>query len=62
MLVARRRSHHAGKRQMTAPEVSEFWSITVYGCDDRLMAHNAINRHSRGRPHARTVGRRRLRH
>lgn len=30
------------------PDVSEFWSFTVYGSDDRLMAHNAINRHSRG--------------
>jgi hypothetical protein len=40
-----------GKRyriSMSAPDVSEFWSITVYGSDDRLMAHNAINRHSRG--------------
>ncbi len=40
-----------GKRYRTrfpAPEVSEFWSFTVYGTDDRLMAHNAINRHSRG--------------
>ncbi|PZF39519.1 hypothetical protein DEJ06_12785 [Curtobacterium sp. MCLR17_051] len=31
-----------------APDVSEFWSVTVYGEDDRLMAHNSINRHSRG--------------
>jgi hypothetical protein len=31
-----------------APDVSEFWSVTVYGEDDRLMAHNTINRHSRG--------------
>ncbi|MEU0538300.1 DUF1254 domain-containing protein [Nocardia sp. NPDC005978] len=30
------------------PPVSEFWSFTVYGNDNRLMAHNAINRHSRG--------------
>ncbi|WP_431278260.1 DUF1254 domain-containing protein [Leifsonia poae] len=30
------------------PEVSEFWSFTVYGDDNRLMAHNALNRHSRG--------------
>ncbi|MFD1810730.1 DUF1254 domain-containing protein [Rhodococcus gannanensis] len=40
-----------GKRYRTrfrAPDVSEFWSFTVYGNDDRLMAHNAINRHSRG--------------
>lgn len=31
-----------------APNVSEFWSITVYGSDNMLMAHNEINRHSRG--------------
>ncbi|XZG71000.1 DUF1254 domain-containing protein [Chitinibacteraceae bacterium HSL-7] len=31
-----------------APEVSQFWSFTVYASDNRLMAHNAINRHSRG--------------
>lgn len=40
-----------GKRyraRFRAPDVSEFWSFTVYGTDDRLMAHNAINRHSRG--------------
>ena len=30
------------------PDVTEFWSLTVYGSDDRLMAHNALNRHSRG--------------
>jgi hypothetical protein len=30
------------------PDVSEFWSFTVYAGDDRLMAHNALNRHSRG--------------
>ena len=29
------------------PDVSEFWSFTAYGSDDRLMAHNALNRHSR---------------
>lgn len=34
--------------QLRAPDVSEFWSFTVYGSDNRLMAHNAINRHSRG--------------
>lgn len=41
----------AGRRyriRLTAPDVSEFWSFTVYGCDDRLMAHNGLNRHSRG--------------
>lgn len=31
-----------------APEVSQFWSFTVYGTDNKLMAHNTINRHSRG--------------
>ncbi|MGO4594279.1 DUF1254 domain-containing protein [Leifsonia sp. 2TAF2] len=31
-----------------APDVSQFWSFTVYGDDDRLMATNSINRHSRG--------------
>ncbi|MGH8483085.1 MAG: DUF1214 domain-containing protein, partial [Pseudomonas sp.] len=31
-----------------APDVSEFWSFTVYANDNRLMAHNEINRHSRG--------------
>ncbi|MCH1921384.1 DUF1214 domain-containing protein [Shewanella sp. A3A] len=31
-----------------APDVSQFWSFTVYGSNNRLMAHNAINRHSRG--------------
>lgn len=30
------------------PDVSEFWSVTVYGDDNRLMAHNSLNRHSRG--------------
>ncbi len=36
------------KIHFKAPEVSQFWSFTVYGSDDRLMAHNEINRHSRG--------------
>jgi hypothetical protein len=31
-----------------APVVSQFWSFTVYGTDNMLMAHNEINRHSRG--------------
>ena len=31
-----------------APDVSQFWSFTVYGTDNRFMAHNALNRHSRG--------------
>lgn len=40
-----------GKRyraRFLPPDVSEFWSFTAYGSDDRLMAHNALNRHSRG--------------
>lgn len=40
-----------GKRyriRLAPPNVSEFWSYTVYRSDNRLMAHNAINRHSRG--------------
>ncbi|MFJ1269872.1 DUF1254 domain-containing protein [Legionella lytica] len=36
------------KMRFKAPDVSEFWSITVYGIDNRLMAHNEMNRHSRG--------------
>ncbi|TIC85761.1 DUF1254 domain-containing protein [Nocardioides sp. GY 10127] len=36
------------RMRFPAPDVSEFWSITVYSSDDRLMAHNALNRHSRG--------------
>lgn len=31
-----------------APDVSEFWSVTVYAMDNMLMAKNALNRHSRG--------------
>ncbi|TNV19722.1 DUF1254 domain-containing protein [Buttiauxella sp. B2] len=31
-----------------APEVSQFWSFTSYASDTKLMAPNAINRHSRG--------------
>ncbi|WP_421210965.1 DUF1214 domain-containing protein [Aeromonas enteropelogenes] len=31
-----------------APDVSQFWSFTVYASDNKLMAHNTINRHSRG--------------
>ena len=38
----------AYRARFLPPDVSEFWSFTVYGTDDRLMAHNAINRHSRG--------------
>lgn len=33
---------------LKAPDVSQFWSFTVYGSDNRLMAQNALNRHSRG--------------
>ncbi len=31
-----------------APNVTEFWSVTIYSNDNRLMAHNSLNRHSRG--------------
>lgn len=34
--------------KMKAPDVSQFWSLTVYGMDNKLMVHNDINRHSRG--------------
>ncbi|MGC5165237.1 DUF1254 domain-containing protein [Luteimicrobium sp. DT211] len=40
-----------GKRyraRFLPPDVSEFWSFTAYALDNRLMAHNALNRHSRG--------------
>jgi hypothetical protein len=33
---------------LKAPDVSQFWSFTVYASDNRLMAHNELNRHSRG--------------
>lgn len=33
---------------LKAPDVTQFWSFTVYGKDNMLMAHNEINRHSRG--------------
>ena len=36
------------KIHFKAPNVSQFWSFTVYGSDNRLMAHNEMNRHSRG--------------
>lgn len=36
------------RMRFKAPDVSQFWSFTVYASDNRLMAHNAINRHSRG--------------
>ncbi|GAA2244566.1 DUF1254 domain-containing protein [Herbiconiux moechotypicola] len=36
------------RARFSAPEVSEFWSFTAYAYGNRLMAHNALNRHSRG--------------
>ncbi|MBY8856739.1 DUF1254 domain-containing protein [Nocardia sp. CA2R105] len=39
------KTYHA---RFLPPPVSEFWSFTVYSCDNRLMAQNALNRHSRG--------------
>lgn len=36
------------RMRFKAPDVSQFWSFTVYATDNRLMAHNDINRHSRG--------------
>ncbi|BEE17999.1 hypothetical protein VAWG006_22520 [Aeromonas enteropelogenes] len=36
------------RMRFKAPDVSQFWSFTVYATDNKLMAHNAINRHSRG--------------
>lgn len=41
-------SGKAYRARFLPPDVSEFWSFTVYGTDNRLMAHNSINRHSRG--------------
>ncbi len=41
-------SKHNYVMKFKAPDVSEFWSVTIYGSDDRLMAHNEMNRHSRG--------------
>ncbi|MGJ7513739.1 DUF1254 domain-containing protein [Pseudomonas baetica] len=38
----------AYRMHFKAPDVSEFWSFTVYGTDNRFMAHNELNRHSRG--------------
>jgi hypothetical protein len=38
----------AYRARFLPPDVSEFWSFTVYAVDNRLMAHNALNRHSRG--------------
>jgi hypothetical protein len=39
---------HSYTMRFKAPDVSEFWSVTVYGADNRLMAKNDLNRHSRG--------------
>lgn len=36
------------RMRFKAPDVSQFWSFTAYRIDTKLMAHNAINRHSRG--------------
>lgn len=36
------------RMRFKAPDVSQFWSFTVYSSDNKLMVHNAINRHSRG--------------
>jgi hypothetical protein len=36
------------RMHLKAPDVSQFWSFTVYASDNRLMAHNDLNRHSRG--------------
>ena len=41
-------SKHDYVMRFKAPNVSEFWSVTIYGNDDRLMAKNDLNRHSRG--------------
>ena len=41
-------SKHDYVMRFKAPNVSEFWSVTIYGSDNRLMAKNALNRHSRG--------------
>jgi hypothetical protein len=40
--LADRREYRAS---FPAPDVSEFWSLTVYGEGDRLVAHNSTNRH-----------------
>ena len=41
-------SKHDYVMRFKAPDVSQFWSLTVYANGNRLMAHNALNRHSRG--------------
>jgi hypothetical protein len=40
-------SKHEYKMTFKAPNVSEFWSVTIYANDNRLMARNRLNRHSR---------------
>lgn len=35
----------------TPPPVSQFWSVTVYGSNTKLMIANDLNRHSRGDRH-----------
>lgn len=41
-------SKHDYVMRFKAPNVSEFWSITIYSNDNRLMAANDIKRYSRG--------------
>lgn len=41
-------SKHDYVMRFKAPNASEFWSVTVYANDTRLMEHNSMNRHSRG--------------
>ncbi len=41
-------SKHEYIMKFKAPDVSEFWSVTIYGLESRIMEENALNRHSRG--------------
>ncbi|WP_165313548.1 DUF1254 domain-containing protein [Vibrio ziniensis] len=41
-------SKHDYVMRFKAPNASEFWSVTTYANDTRLMQHNSMNRHSRG--------------
>ncbi|MEH0387421.1 DUF1254 domain-containing protein [Vibrio mimicus] len=41
-------SKHDYVMRFKAPNTSEFWSVTTYANDTRLMEKNAMNRHSRG--------------
>lgn len=41
-------SKHDYVMRFKAPNASEFWSVTTYANDTRLMEHNSMNRHSRG--------------